>query len=76
MMQRYQGLSGDSGVESYDCGADWITVRFTRGGTYLYDRHKPGPIHVQRMKDLAPSGDGLGTYINQYVRGNCVRLDE
>ena len=75
-MKRYRGADGDSGVAAYECGPDWITIRFRRGGTYLYDTERPGTRHVLAMQRLAESGDGLNTYINQHVRDNySKRLD-
>jgi hypothetical protein len=72
-MKTYRDLSGDSGIDAYESGADWIAIRFKRGGTYVYDSITPGLLHVTRMKELALAGDGLGTYINQQVRGAYAR---
>jgi len=76
MMQPYRNLSGESGVDSYEDGVDWIRVRFKEGDTYLYDGSRPGLEHIERMKQLARAGDGLATYINRYVRGNYSRRQE
>jgi hypothetical protein len=65
--------SGISGVEAFEIGPWQITVRFAKGGTYLYDREKPGPLHVAQMISLARAGAGLATYINQQVRGNYAK---
>ena len=75
MMQRYQNLSADSGVESYECGPDWIKVRFRNGPTYVYDHVKPGADHVARMMELAHAGRGLSTYISQHVRREYARTE-
>lgn len=75
-MKPYRDLSGDSGVDSYEDGVDWIKVRFKQGGTYLYDGDRPGLEHVDRMKQLASAGDGLATYISRYVRRNYSRREE
>jgi hypothetical protein len=74
-MERYQNLSGDSGVEYYECGADSIKVRFRGGLTYVYDRTSPGLQHVNRMKELARAGRGLSTYISQHVRTAYARRE-
>jgi hypothetical protein len=76
MMHPYLDLSGDSGVDGYEDGVDWIKVRFKQGGTYLYDGDRPGPAHVEQMKRLARAGDGLATYINRYVRRNYSRRED
>jgi hypothetical protein len=36
--------------------------------TYVYDYSRPGHTHVERTKNLARTGSGLGTYISQHVR--------
>jgi hypothetical protein len=72
-VERYRALSGISGVRAFIAGDEYIIVRFTDGSIYLYDDEKPGSRHVKRMKDLALTGRGLTTYINQRVRGNFAR---
>ncbi len=67
-MQTYKDLSGDSGVEAYEINSGAITVKFSRGGTYLYNQSKPGAAHVAEMQRLAESGDGLNAYINKFVK--------
>jgi hypothetical protein len=67
-MQPYKDIGGDSGVAAYEIGAGSITVQFSDGGTYLYNGSAPGAAHVAKMQRLAVAGDGLNTYINQYVR--------
>ncbi len=74
-MKPYRAAA-DSGVAAYECGPASITIRFHRGGTYLYNASKPGLRHVLNMQRLAEAGDGLNTYINQHVRDNYAeRLD-
>jgi hypothetical protein len=68
-MERYRNSGGDSGVSSYEVGADYIIVKFT--GTlrpYRYSYWKAGQYHVENMKRLAQSGSGLNSYINRYVK--------
>jgi hypothetical protein len=69
-MERYQNLNGDAGVAYYETGADFIKVQFLGGSTYVYDYVRPGPYHVERMKELAKAGRGLSTYISQQVRAS------
>lgn len=72
-MKRYQSADV-SGVATYDAG--WIVIRFHRGGCYRYDGCHPGALHVLEMQRLAEVGEGLNTYINQYVRDDYAeRLD-
>lgn len=67
-MQLYSNVNGDSGVVSYEIGAGSITVRFERGGVYLYTDASAGPHHITEMQRLAQAGHGLNTYINRHVR--------
>ena len=67
-MQPYKNLGGNSGVSAYEIGDDYIKVEFDDQEAYVYDYEEPGRDHVERMKELAEAGQGLHTYINQYVR--------
>ena len=66
-MQRYQNLSGTSGVVAYELGRDSIAVRFKSGEIYLYNDAKTGRKNIAEMKKLAKSGKGLSTFIARYV---------
>lgn len=74
-MERYNDLGGNSGVSAFEIGADFIRVEFERDGRYLYDYATTGAEHVENMKTLARTGQGLGTYITQNVR-NAFALKE
>jgi hypothetical protein len=67
-MKRYGNLSGNSGVMSYEDGADFIKVRFIDGAVYLYTCASTGRRHVETMKRLAHAGAGLSTYISRHIR--------
>lgn len=68
-MERYRNSGGDSGVSAYEIGNDYITVKFSATiRTYTYSYRKAGITHVENMKKLAQSGNGLNTYINRYVK--------
>lgn len=68
-MERYRNSGGDSGVSSYEIGADYITVKFSGSfRSYHYSYRKAGQNHVETMKRLARSGSGLNSYINRYVK--------
>ncbi len=69
-MEKYRNSGGDSGVSAFEIGSDFIIVIFK-------GNHKPyrysygggaGQNHVETMKRLAISGNGLNAYINNYVR--------
>jgi len=67
-MEKYRNLKGDSGVESYKIGSDFIIVQFKNDGSYLYNYKTPGSLHVEQMKKLAIKGKGLSTYISTNVK--------
>lgn len=74
-MERYKNLSGTSGVAAFEAGENFIRVRFTDGGQYLYTHAKPGRTEVERMKALAARGLGLNTFINQGVKTRYTRKE-
>ena len=65
-MKLYRDINGDSGVAAYDYGTDWIKVQFKDGKVYEYRSSKIGTSHINAMKRLADSGDGLNSYINSH----------
>jgi hypothetical protein len=67
-MERYKNLSGKSGILAYELGDDYIKIEFEDGATYLYTYTSTGKENVEAMKALAVQGEGLTTYINQYIR--------
>lgn len=67
-MNPYKDIDGDSGVEAYEIGEDFIRVRFSKGGVYLYTYASAGAGNVEEMKRLAVRGDGLNAYINKYAK--------
>jgi hypothetical protein len=70
VLERYKNISGNSGILAYETRTDFIKIKFSDGGTYRYDYSRPGKIHVEQMKRLAPKGKGLATYVNKFVRDN------
>ena len=70
-MQQYKNLSGSSGVMAYECGSDYIQVRFRNDDyIYLYNYSKPGRQNTEKMKRLARGGRGLSTFISREIREN------
>jgi len=69
-MQRYQRLSGDSGVLAFALRPDAIDVKFVDGKVYTYTYASTGRERVEQMKLLARAGQGLATYISQHVRAD------
>lgn len=69
-MERYRNTSGNSGIQSYEIGDDFIIVQFNDGWQYLYDYTSTGISNVEKMKNLAQSGHGLNSFISTTVRKN------
>lgn len=69
-MPIYRDVDGDSGVESYEIGDDWIRVTFSKGQQrhYTYTDDVTGADNVKHMKQLAASGEGLNSFINKHVK--------
>lgn len=65
-MQRYRNLSGDSGVDAYEIGDDFVKVRFRSGDVYWYTQSSVGARHLAALKRLARRGQGLSAYISQH----------
>ena len=74
--KRYRNLGGDSVINHYAIGNDFIAVQFRDDTVYVYDYDRPGRDHVEQMKACARSGHGLGTYITQHVRHAFARAQQ
>lgn len=64
-MNDYSDLNNDSNILEYECGNDWIDIKYKSGGTYRYSSSIIGGSHLAIMKELAESGSGLNRYMNQ-----------
>lgn len=70
-MQSYSDLGGNSGVEAFEIGADYIKVLFkTSSKVYTYSYSSAGREKVEQMKILALQGHGLNSYIMRYARND------
>ena len=67
-MQPYANRSGNSGVEAFQIGPDFIIVKFRGSHTYLYEYDTTGAELVDAMKELAVEGRGLCTFISKNVQ--------
>ncbi len=72
-MELYKNLSGNSPVQAFENGESSIIVRYKGGRTYLYTHRASGVSNVERMKEMALNGRGLGTFINQHVRNKYAK---
>lgn len=65
-MVKYKNIGGNSGVEGFDIGSNFIRVKFKGNSRiYQYSYHKAGMQNVEQMKHLAQSGSGLNSYIKK-----------
>lgn len=68
-MEKYRNIDGDSNVEAYEIGFDYISVKFW--GTekvYVYTYASAGRQNVEYAKQLAKRGTGLNSYINTHMK--------
>ena len=72
-MKRYRNLDGDSGVTAYECGDDFIRIRFVNGDIYEYTDEATGAEHVANMQKLARVGQGLASYVGRFVHNSYAR---
>ncbi len=73
-MQKYADTNNDSGVSHFEIKATSITVRFKdTSKLYTYSYGIAGQHHVDKLKQLAMSGNGLNAYINHNVKFNYDR---
>lgn len=78
-MTPYKNLSGDSNVQSYSIGPDYIVVKFKTKNksdfcdTYEYTYTSADPARVDEMKQYAETGAGLNGYINKWVKKKYSR---
>lgn len=68
-MEQYKNISGNSGVSAYECGVDYIDVKFISSERiYRYSYLSAGAENIEHMKALAINGKGLSTFISKTVR--------
>ena len=69
---KYQNKSKKSSIDTYEIAdkGDSLAITFNSGATYIYDHTKPGKEQVDKMKELAAAGEGLGSYIKKNVNKN------
>jgi len=66
-MKKYLDKSGNSGIELYEAGVDFIKIKFKdNASVYFYTYELNGSQNIEKMKALAISGIGLATYISKH----------
>lgn len=69
-MVRYKNKSGNSNITAFQRGPNFIVVRFGNKMDYTYTHESAGEEHINAMKELALSGQGLSGYISRNVRND------
>ncbi len=65
----YKNSNGNSNVESYEIGNEYIDVWFKGSKkVYRYSYKSAGKDNVEEMINLAKSGSGLNSFINRAVK--------
>lgn len=65
--------SPNSAILSWECGPDWIDVRFRSGARYKYTAASAGMHNIEAMQRLAERGKGLSAFISQHVHDAYAR---
>lgn len=74
-MEPYKNLGGNSGVEAYEIGPDFIRVQFSNGSVYRYTYASAGSHNIEQMKELASRGEGLNSFITRNVRNDYAQKE-
>jgi hypothetical protein len=67
-MKPYKNLGGKSAVTGFELAKDFIKVRFSDQSLLRYTNQSAGSGNVSKMKNLAVTGKGLGTFIEANVK--------
>ena len=69
MFVKYRDINGDSNIDCYEIGIDYIAIKFNNSSKiYRYSCYRAGKTHVENMKKYAAKGNGLNSYINLHCR--------
>ena len=68
-MENYKNLNGAEAIKAYAIESSYIDVQYADSAVYRYSHITPGRQHVERMKELAQQGEGLGPYISANIYG-------
>jgi hypothetical protein len=73
-MKPYANRGGNSNVESYEIGNDYIAVKFKgKNKIYVYSYSTAGAQNVDQAKKIAENGSGLNNYIMLNMKNNFER---
>ncbi len=68
-MEDYKNLDGQEAIKAFAIEPSYIDVQYADSAVYRYSHTTPGRDHVERMKELARKGRGLGPYISANIYG-------
>ncbi|OFZ33311.1 MAG: hypothetical protein A3D92_00130 [Bacteroidetes bacterium RIFCSPHIGHO2_02_FULL_44_7] len=73
-MNHYSNRGGNSNVQGYEIGDDFITIYFKKSNKpYTYSYRSASEYHIEKMKKLATEGSGLNSYIMLNVKNDFER---
>ena len=72
-VNKYKNLGGKSVITSYIIRKDAVTIRFTDHSVYIYNNQVTGRENVNKMKELAVAGKGLGTFVTGSLKDLAAR---
>ena len=67
-MEHYLNKSGTSPVTKFKIEQEKITVWYNDDTSYSYSYARAGQPIVEKLKELARTGEGLATYISQQAK--------
>ncbi len=71
--RKYKNLGGKSVVSTYKIKKDSVTIRFADHSVYIFSNQSAGRLNVDKMKELAVAGKGLGTFITTTLKDRFAR---
>jgi hypothetical protein len=63
LYKRYKNAGGKSTILRYEIEKDAVNLVFTDHSSYRFTNQSAGPENIAKMKTLALSGKGLGTFV-------------
>lgn len=71
--QNYKNVGGKSKVLKFELEKDAVNIRFSDASAYRYTNQSAGPENISKMKTLALSGKGLGTFVETNLKDRFER---
>jgi hypothetical protein len=68
VMKTYKNAGASSTVSSYEFVRDAVVLEFADGTKAVYTPESAGPNNIERMKVLAETGKGLGTFLSGTIK--------